>query len=110
MPQLVTPDRRRGFDAGDDHVAERDRTEAASGQNEVGKAAVAHVEKAAVPTARQGEGEQTDYVSDRVGVVRDEGSADRQGMVATSSSTAATTTSRVVKDESKWIVMSRSRR
>ncbi len=101
VPQLVTPHRGSWFDARDDHVAERDRTEAASGQNEVGEAAIAHIEKAAVATAGQGEREQTQKVPDRVGMVRDEGSAEDQGMVATRSSTAARTRARVVMDESK---------
>ena len=110
VPQLVTPHRGCRFDAGDDHVAERDRTEAASCQDYVRKPAIAHVEKAAIPAAGQREREQTHDVPDRVGMVRDEGSADGQGMVATRSSTAATTRARVVKDESKWMVMSLSLR
>ena len=35
VAQLVTPDRGRRFEARDDHVAERDRAEATSGQNEI---------------------------------------------------------------------------
>ena len=85
MTQLVTPHRRRRLDAGNDHVAESDRTEAASCQNEMCEAAIAHVEKAAVPTSRQGEREQTQDVTDRIGVMPDEGSAESQGMVATAS-------------------------
>jgi hypothetical protein len=38
---------------------------------------------------------------DRIGVVRDEGPAEGQGMDATTSSTAAKTRARVVNDESK---------
>src|SRR5213593_4700391 len=110
MPQLVSPHGRGRFDTGDDHVAECDRAEAASRQDEVGKAAIAHVEKAAVPTPGPGERQETQKVPDRIGVVRDEGSADGQGMVATRSSTAATTRARVVNDESKWMVMSLSLR
>jgi len=105
VPQLVTPHGGCRFDACDDHVAERDRAEAAPGQHEVRESAIAHVKKAAVPTPRSREGEQAKNVSDRIGMVRDEGAADRQGMDATTSSTAARTRSRVVSEESKRRVM-----
>ena len=110
VPQLVSPHGRGRFDVRDDHVAERDRAKAATRQNEVGEAAIAHIEEAAVATQRTREREQTQKMPDWIGVVRDEGSADGQGMVATRSSTAARTRARVVKVESKWMVMSRSLR
>jgi len=55
VPQLVTPHRWRRFEARDDHVAERDRSETASGENEIRQAAIAHVQKATVPAARTSE-------------------------------------------------------
>ena len=110
VPQLVTPNRRRGFEARDDHMAERDRAETASGQNEVRETAIAHVQKATVAAPRTSERQQPEEVPDRIGVVRDEGPADAQGMDATTSSTAARIRSRLVRDESKCRVMRRSLR
>jgi len=55
VAQLVAPYRRRRFDAGDDDVPERDRAEAAPGQNEIRQTAIADVEEAAVPTPRTNE-------------------------------------------------------
>jgi len=55
MPHLVTPHRGRRFIARDDHMAERDRAEATSGQNEIRETAIADVEKAAVSTPRTSE-------------------------------------------------------
>ena len=110
VAQLVTPDRGRRFEGRDDHVAERDRAEATSGQNEIRETAIADVEKAAVPTPGTSERQQADKVSDRIGVMRDEGAAEGQGMEATTSSTAARIRSRVVRDESKCRVMSFSLR
>ena len=101
VAQLVTPDRGRRFEARDDHVAERDRTEAASCQDYVRKPAIAHVKKAAIPAAGKRERKQTQDVPDRIGVMRDEGPAEGQGMDATTSSTAARTRARLVSDESK---------
>lgn len=89
VAQLVTPHRGRRLDAGDDHVTEGDRAEAASSQNELCEATIANVEKTAVPTPRQSEREQTQNVPDRISVMPDEGSAESQGMVATASSIAA---------------------
>jgi hypothetical protein len=96
MPQLVTPHRGRRFEARDDHVAERDRAEAASGQNEIRKTAIAYVEEAAIATPRTSERQQAEQVPDRIGVMRDEGAAESQGMDETTSSTAARTRARVV--------------
>ena len=110
MPQLVTPHLGRRFEARDDHVTERDRTKAASRQDDIGEATIADVEKATIPAARTSEREQAEYVPDRIGVVRDEGPADCQRADATTVSTAARTRSRVVTDESKWMVMSLSLR
>src|SRR2546430_8481146 len=110
MPQLVAPYRGRRFEARDDHVAERDRAEAPSGQYEVRETAIAYIEKAAVTTSGTGERQQAEEVPDRIGVMRDEGSADAQGMDATTSSTAAMMRARVVREESKCSVMSRSLR
>jgi len=109
MPQLVTPDRGRGLHVGDDHMAERDRAEAAPCEHEVCEAAIAHVEKAAIPPPWTSEGEQTHKMADRVRVMRDESPAELQ-MVATTSSTAARTRARVVSDESKCRVISFSLR
>src|SRR5712692_3243735 len=105
VPQLVTPHRGRRFSARDDHMAERDRAEAAPRQHEIRESAIGHVKKAAVPTPRSREGKQAEDVPDRIGVMRNEGPADSQGMDATTSSTAARTRSRVVIDESKCRVM-----
>ncbi len=55
VPELVAPYRRCWFEAGDDDVAEGDRAEPASGQDEIREAAIAHVKKATVPTSRTGE-------------------------------------------------------
>ena len=110
VPQLVTPHRRRRFEARDDHVAERDRAEAASGQHEIRETTIAHVKKATVPTPRTSERQQAEDVPDRIGVMRDEGLAEFQGMEATTSSTAARIRPRVVTDESKRRVMSLSLR
>ena len=55
VSQLVTPDRRRRFDAGNDHVPERDRPEPASRKDEIREAAIGDVKKTSVPTARPGE-------------------------------------------------------
>jgi len=55
VPQLVAPYRGRRFEAGDDHVAERDRAEAASSENQVRQTAIAHIEEAPVATPRTGE-------------------------------------------------------
>ena len=101
MPHLVTPYGWRWLDARDDDVAEGDRAEAAPRQNEIREPAIAQVEKAAVSTARASEREQAEDVPDRIGMVRDEGPADGQGMDATTSSTAARTRARLVNDESK---------
>src|SRR6266566_1771568 len=100
MPHLVTPYGRRWLDARDDDMAEGDRAEAAPRQNEMREPAITHVEKAAVPPARASEREQAQDVPDRIGVVRDEGPAEGQGMDATTSSTAARTSARLVNDES----------
>src|SRR5437773_4703874 len=110
VAQLVAPYRRRRFDAGNDDVPERDRAEAAPGQDEIRETAIADVEEAAVATSRESERKQSHHVTDGIGVVREEDSAEAQGMVATTSSTAATTRSRVVTAESKYSVMSRTRR
>ena len=110
MPQLVTPHLRRWFEIRDDDVAEGDRAEAASGQNEVRQATIAHVEKAAVATTRTSERQQAEEVPDRIGMMRDEGSAEGQGIDATTSSTAARMRSRVVTAGSKCSVMSLSLR
>ena len=110
MPQLVTPHRGRRLHAGDDHVSERDGTEPALGQNEVREAATADVKEATIPTARKSEREQPQDMADRVGVVRNEYPTQLQGIAATTSSTAARTRARVVTDESKYSVMSRSLR
>jgi hypothetical protein len=110
VPELVTPNRGRWFEARDDHVAERDRAKTAPRQNEIRKAPVAHIEKAPVATPRTSEREQAEEVPDRIGVVRDEVPAEGQGMDATTSSTAARIRSRLVKAESKCRVMSRSLR
>jgi len=101
VPQLVAPHRGRRFDAGDDDVPERDRAEASPGQDDIRETAIADVEEAAVATSRESEREQAHHVTHRIGVVRDEDSAEAQGMVATTSSTAAKTRSRVVTAESK---------
>src|SRR5437868_9323168 len=110
VPQLVTPNRWRGFEARDDHVAESDRAETASGENEVRKTAIADVEKATVAAPRPSEREQDEEVPDRIGVVRDEIPTEGQGMDATTSSTASRTRSRLVRDESKCRVTRRSLR
>ncbi len=55
VPHLVTPHGGRRLEARHDHVAERDRTEAASAQNEIREATIADIEKAAVPTPRTSE-------------------------------------------------------
>ena len=110
VPQLVTPNRGRGFEARDDHMAERDRAETASGQNEVRETAIAYVEKAPVAAPRTSEREQAEEVPDRIGVMRDEIPTEGQGMDATTSSTAARIRSRLVRDESKCRVMRRSLR
>lgn len=110
VPQLVAPDRRRRFHARDDHVPERDGAEAAPGQNEVREPAIADVKEAAIATARKREREQPQNMADGIGVVRDEYPTQIQGMVATTSSTAAKTRARVVREESKYSVMSRSLR
>jgi hypothetical protein len=91
-------------------VAEGDRTEAPSGQNQIRETAIAHVEKAAVPTPRTSERQQAEEVPDRIGVMRDESPAEGQGMDATTSSTADRIRARVVIDESKCRVMSYSLR
>ena len=101
VPHLVTPYGGRWLDARDDDVAEGDRAEAAPRQNEMREPAIAHVKEAAVPTARASERQQAEDVPDRIGVVRDEGPTEGQGMDATTSSTAARTRARSVNDESK---------
>ena len=58
MPELVAPDRGRRFHVRDDHVAESDRAEAATSQNEMCESAIAYVEKAAVTTPRKAEREE----------------------------------------------------
>src|SRR5437879_3730349 len=85
MTQLVTPHRGRRLDAGDDHVAERDRAEATTCQNKMCEPAIADVEKAAVPASRQCERKETQNMPDRIGVMPDESSAESQGMIATAS-------------------------
>ena len=106
VPHLVTPYGGRWLDARDYDVAEGDRAEAAPRENEVRESAIAHVEKAAVPTPRASERQQAEDVPDRIGVVRDEGPTEGQGMDATTSSTAARIRDRVVNDESNRSVMS----
>jgi hypothetical protein len=105
MPHLVTPHRGRRFEARHDDVTEGDRAEAAPRQNEIGQAPIAHVKKAAVATSRTGERQEAEDVPDRIGVMRDEGAADGQGMDETTSSTAARRPSRVINEESKCRVM-----
>jgi hypothetical protein len=97
----VAPNRRSWLHAGDDHVPECDRTETALGQHAIRETAIADIKKATIATPRAREGQQPQDVPEGIGVVRDEDSAEIQGMVATTSSTAATTRSRVVRVESK---------
>jgi hypothetical protein len=52
-------------------VAERDRAEAATGQNEMCQAAIAHVQKAAVPSSGKREREQAQQMAEGVRVMRD---------------------------------------
>jgi hypothetical protein len=110
MPQLVTPHRGCRFEARDDDMTERDRAEAPARQDEIRETTIADVEKAAVAASRTSERQQAEEMPDRIGVVRDEDSADAQGMDATTSSTAARIRARVVREESKRSVMSLSRR
>lgn len=110
MSQLVTPYLGCWLEARNDHVAEGDRAEAASGQEQIRETAIAHVEKAAIPSPRARERQEADEVPDRIGVMRDESPAEGQGMDATTSSTAARIRARVVIDESKCRVMSFSLR
>ena len=79
VSELVAPHSGRRLEARDDHVAERDRAEPASGQDEIREAAVAHVEKATVLSPRPSEGQQSEDMSDRIGVMRDEGPAEVSG-------------------------------
>jgi len=55
VSQLVTPDRRRRFDAGNDHMPEGDRAEAAPGQDEIRQTAIADIQEAAIAAPRKGE-------------------------------------------------------
>ena len=90
-------------------MAERDRAKTASRQDTVREAAIADIEKATVSTLWTSERQEAHKVADRISMVRDEGSANAQ-MVATTSSTAARTRSRVVTDELKCSVRSFSLR
>src|SRR5687767_6734049 len=101
MPELVAPHGGRRLHVRDDHMPERDRAEATSRQDEIRQAAIAHVEEAAVPSLWTSEREQTQEMANGVRVMRDENAAEGQGMVATTSSTAARTCARVVTAESK---------
>ena len=58
VPELVAPDGRGWLRAGDDHVPECDRTEAALGQHAVRETAIADVKKAPIATPREREGQQ----------------------------------------------------
>ena len=80
VAQLVTPDRGRRFEARDDHVAERDRAEATSGQNEIRETAIAHVEEAAVAPTRPRDREQTHQMTDWIGMMRDKTPTERNGL------------------------------
>src|ERR1700716_1731466 len=80
VSQLVTPHRGRRLEARDDHVAEGDRAEAAPGQDEIRETTIAHVEKTAISTSRTRERQQPEDVPDRIGVMRDESSAECQGI------------------------------
>ena len=85
VSQLVTPHRGRRLEARDDHVAEGDRAEAAPGQDEIRESTIAHVEKTAVSTSRTRERQQPEDVPDRIGVMRDERTAECQGRNALAS-------------------------
>ena len=78
VPELVAPDRRRRFHIRDDHVAECDRAEAATSQNEMCEPAIAYIEKAAVTMPRKAEREEAQYMADGICVMRSE-SAENQG-------------------------------
>ena len=58
VPELVAPNSGAWLRAGDDHVPEGDRTEAAPGQHAVRETAIADVKEAPIATPRDREGEQ----------------------------------------------------
>ena len=87
-----------------------DRAESSQREDEVREAPIAHIEEAAVPNAWDAARQETHQMADRVGVMLDEPAVKGQGMVATTRSTAASTRSRVVTDDTKWSVISLSLR
>ena len=91
-------------------MSERDRPEPSLREDEVREPPVAHIEEAPVAESRKRTGEKPHEMADRVRVMRDEPASERQGMLATTLSTAASTRSRVVTAGTKWSVMSLSLR
>jgi hypothetical protein len=72
VPELVSPYSIRWFVVRDDHVAERDRTKTAPGQNEMGEPSIADVQKAPVASTGKRQRQETDEMADRVRMMRDE--------------------------------------
>jgi hypothetical protein len=106
VTELVSPNAGSRIGTRDDDVTERDRAEAAQSQDQMGETAVAHVEKAALAHARQSARQQTNDVTDRISVMRDEQRAKGQGIDATAWSIPSSTRSREVNDVAKRSVRS----
>ena len=71
MDHLVAPQHIARLAREHDDVTERDRDIPAPREDAMREAAVAHVQEAAVAKARSREGQESDEVTDEVGVMRD---------------------------------------
>ena len=72
VPELMPPEALGRLEREHDHMSERDRGVVPSGQDELSKAAVAHIEEAAIAKAWARERQPPENMSDRIGVVGDE--------------------------------------
>jgi hypothetical protein len=105
VTQLVAPHRVARLGRGNDDVPEGDRAETPFGEDQVRQASIAYIQEAPVAAPRQRSAEDPEEMADRVSVMRGDRATKRQGIDATTSSTAASTRAAVVRPGSNRSVI-----